>query len=89
MIYKMNIKEIRNLLLDFSSTTYGRTMFLLCYSVFFIVSASLVSAFALHILKNSVFTGLFVIIGAFISVLSFVIGSIIYYKELRIYAENR
>lgn len=89
MIYKMNSKKIRQLLLDFSSTYYGRTMFLLCYGLFFVVFGSTITAFIVHIFHKNIFTGLFVIIGTLISVITFITGSIIYYKELRIYADNR
>ena len=89
MIYKMDSKKLRKLLVDFGSTYYGKTMFLLCYSLFFITFASLITVFIVYIVHKNIFTCLFVIIGVLISLVSFVIGSIIYYKELRIYADNR
>ena len=89
MIYKMNNKEIRKLLIDFSSTSYGRTIFLLSYSMLFILFISLIITICTNIIYKSFLSSFFIIVIAFITLLSFIIGSLVYYKELRIYASNR
>ena len=88
MIYKMNNKEIRKLLIEFGSTTYGKTMFLMCYACFFIIFANMIISLFVYFNSKSFFTGSYVIVSAFISVISFTIGSYAYYKELRIYANK-
>ena len=57
MIYKMDSKKLRKLLVDFGSTYYGKTMFLLCYSLFFITFASLITVFIVYIVHKNIKIG--------------------------------
>ena len=89
MIYKMNNKEVRKLLLEFGMTTYGKTMFVICYACFFIMFATVLSALIVFLNNKNPFIGFFLILSANIAVVSFVIGSYAYYKELRIFASKK
>ena len=89
MIYKLNSKDMKKLLLEFSSTVYGKTMFLMCFASFFITFASTILATIFFLKVKNFFSASFVIISAFISVISFTMGSYGYYKELRIYASKK
>ena len=87
MIYKMNGKEIRELLFDFFDTRYGKSMFLICYAVpfiSFVVTMGWFFALLLNGVANYYLVGV-----AFLSMNVFCLGSYFYYKELREYAEHR
>ena len=89
MIYKMDSKEIKKLLIEFNETVYGKTMFLMCYATFFIIFAGLLFSFIIYLRTKSFIISSFIIGSAFLSIISFTIGSYAYYKELRIYARSK
>ncbi len=87
MIYKMNSKEIRKLLHDFYSTRYGKSIFVICYAVPFITFMITIGMFIGAIIKDNCNYVLVAI--AFMCMNIFCIGSYFYYKELRVFADNR
>lgn len=88
-IYKLTIKEMRKLLLDFSHTLYGRTIFFLAYIVpmmSFLAMIGLIVAGLIAPWDNMfccILCAFFVFVG------SFVLGNIYYYHELRVFSEKR
>lgn len=91
-IYKLNNKQIGKEIRNFNKTTYGQIMMLLSYSVFLVSLILLIMS--LYIIKCTCGTmvgfpvTMFVAI-LLITVISFVVGSINYYKELRMFVENK
>jgi len=84
MIYNLTHKDLLKVLRDFNSTLYGKTMFLLCYIIPFL---TLIFTIIL-ILKYFLFYSILILLCSFFTLLSFVIGSIIFYIELRIYVNK-
>jgi len=84
MIYNLTHKDLLKVLRDFNSTLYGKTMFLLCYIIPFL---TLIFTIIL-ILKDFLFYSILILLCSFFTLLSFVIGSIIFYIELRIYVNK-
>lgn len=82
-IYAKEQKEMKKIMRSFLKTGYGKNMFILSYSMFFIFLCQGLIFLFLHEEK------LLFYIPAFLSLISFVAGSINYYKELRIYAKDR
>lgn len=80
-LYKLTNKELSKELFEFGKTTYGKVTFLLSYSVFFFVTLYLfgilfgIMAIFEHTLRE-------IEIMLFIDLISFVLGSIHFYKEL-------
>ena len=90
MIYKLNKKSLGKEILKFGKTEYGKIQFLLPYILFFIqfigVIVLLVEAYRHPSMK--VFFLLYPLIVC--TLITFVLGSIHYYKELRIFVnENK
>ena len=86
-IYSFSMKEMRKLLLDFSGTLYGRTVFFLAYflpAMAFLAFCGLVVAafFATEDLFYPIMGTFFLFLGLFI------LGNIYYYHELRIFCEK-
>ncbi|MBR1413601.1 MAG: hypothetical protein IJ574_02915 [Bacilli bacterium] len=86
MIYKLNSKKLGKKIREFSSTTYGKIMFVLCYIVFFCFFLIDVSVLTLAFLDWHFKIVLFYFNMA--TLISFVIGSYIYYRELKEYIEK-
>jgi len=84
MIYNLTHKDLLKVLRDFNSTLYGKTMFLLCYIIPFL---TLIFTIIL-ILKDFLFYSILILLCSFFTLLSFVIGSLIFYIELRIYVNK-
>jgi hypothetical protein len=82
-IYTKNQQEIRKIILSFIKTIYGKTMFLLSYSMFFVFLVQAIIVLVLH--ENRI---IFFML-SFLSLLSIIFGSINYYKELRTYVKER
>ena len=88
-IYNLNLKEFRKLLKDFGHTLYGRTIFFVAYfipSILFLASiALLICGFIID--SDIITNALLVSLTAF--VITFIIGNMYYYKELRIFSEKK
>lgn len=88
-IYSLSIKEMRELLRDFSHTLYGRTVFFLAYFVpmmAFLVMAGLVVA---EMIRPE-YELFYPIVGTFFLFIGlFILGNIYYYHELRMFAEKK
>ena len=88
-IYSLNLKEFRKLLKDFGSTLYGRTIFFVAYfipSILFLASiALLVCSFIID--SELIINALLISLTSF--VITFIIGNMYYYKELRIFSEKK
>ena len=82
-IYTTNQQEIKKIMFSFIKTIYGKIMFLLSYSMFFIFLFQALIVLFLHEDKMIFF------VLSFLSLLSFILGSVNYYKELRAYAKEK
>lgn len=83
MIYKLNMTEMRNMLKEFGKTLYGKTIFVICYSTFIILLVFLFISIIFNLLSFENY-----LIVSFICLISFLIGSYGYYKELRIFVNK-
>lgn len=83
MIYKLNMTEMRNMLKEFGKTLYGKTIFVICYSTFIILLIFLLISIIFNLLCFENY-----LIVSFICLISFLIGSYGYYKELRIFVNK-
>lgn len=86
-IYSLNIKEMRDLLLRFGGTLYGRTVFFFAYFLplmaFLFMLGLVIAAF---IVPEPLF---YPIMGTFLIFITlFILGNIYYYHEIRIFAEK-
>lgn len=83
-IYKLDYKKIRVLMTKFMKTIYGKITFILAYSIPIILSSILlVVVLSLHQFYNIVFITLLIYILLFLILVSFVLGTIYYYHELK------
>jgi hypothetical protein len=82
-MYTKNQQEIRKIILSFIKTIYGKTMFLLSYSMFFVFLVQAIIVLVIN--ENKI---IFFVL-SFLSLLAFIFGSVNYYKELRIYVKER
>lgn len=87
MIYKLNNQELKKEMIEFNKTTYGKCMFLICYSVFFIFFIELIFSLIMVFFTPKIFILLFVL--PLLCLISFVIGSYVFYKELRLFCEYK
>ena len=89
MIYDKSNKEIKKELINFGKTTYGKIMFLICYTPFFI--SILLMILSLILYMNNEFLGMLVlfILLIVLSIFVFCIGSYNFYKELRVYINSK
>ncbi len=84
MIYKMNYKDIKRQMYEFHKTIYGKTMFVICYSLFFWLFVFCIFSLIFDLLSFEYF-----IVLIMICLISFLIGSYCFYKELRIFVNNK
>lgn len=88
-IYNLNLKEFRKLLKDFAHTLYGRTIFFIAYFIpgllFLAVIGLVVCGF---IFTSDIITNAILILLACF-VVTFLVGNMYYYRELRIFADKR
>lgn len=88
MIYQLTEKEMKKELRYFFHTCYGKTVFLLAYSIpFFFFLLAFVFLFFLELSSTEVL--IFILSFLFLCFLSFILGSIYFYKEFRIYLKNK
>ena len=83
MIYKLDRKQMRDYMKKFHDTEYGKIMFIICYSSFFVLFLLLILNFIFKIfsIENHI---LLIILCLF----SFLIGSYFFYRELRLFINN-
>ena len=86
MIYKMNAGEIKQLLHDFYATRYGKSIYVICYVVPFILFVVTMGMFFGFLVKHGEANYVLVVL-PFLCMNTFCIGSYFYYKELKEYAE--
>ena len=87
-IYEVDKKGLFKLLVNFQKCEYGKIQFILSYSVFLIIFVLLVSSFVFYI-QYKLFTLLILtFVMAFATLVSFVLGSIHFYQELRYFSYN-
>ena len=89
MIYKINNKKIKKALLDFNKTLYGKTMLLICYAPFlfgFVLTFVGLILFYKYTYSTSV---TFLVVCVLFSLISFCVGSYNFYRELRVYVNNK
>ena len=86
-IYKLNLSEMRGLILEFGGTLYGRTIFFLAYFLPFLAFLFMLGLIAASfILIESLFCPIVWTFVAF--VVLFILGNIYYYREIRIFSEK-
>lgn len=88
-IYKLNVREMKNLIRDFSCTLYGRTVFFLAYFVPLMALLVMLGLILSSVIMQSAelfypITGTF-----FIFIGLFILGNIYYYHEIRVYSEKK
>ena len=84
MIYSLNQKEMKNKMIEFNKTIYGKSIFIICYSLFFILFLSVIISFIFNLLCYEYF-----IILLILCLISFLIGSYTFYKEFRIFVNSK
>lgn len=84
MIYNLDSKGIKKELYEFHKSEYGKTIFVICYSLFFLLfSATIVCLIGKFLcFEYFIFLSLSCLI-------SFLIGSYNFYKELRIFVNRK
>lgn len=89
MIYKMNPSEIKKLLREFYTTRYGKSIFVICYVVPFLLFMATIGMFLVSFGDVGTIEKYMVILTAFLCMNIFCIGSYFYYRELRKFAEYK
>ncbi len=89
MIYKLDKDEIWEYLIKFNKTQYGKTMFAVCYSLPMLLCLNIIVSIILDFVypdNGFVFASSLL---AFVTLVSFLVGSYAYYKEFRIYVNKK
>lgn len=89
MIYNLEYKEFSKLLFEFSKTVYGKCMFIINYSVFIFMFLFSIIMFVMNFIYDYFIINLVLIFLIMLTLISFLVGSYGFYKELRVYAENK
>lgn len=88
-IYKMKAKDVRKELLKFSKTYYGKIVFLLSYVVFFYSFIFTLGVFLVYYFGSLLEFPYLLFFGSLVfTFLSFVIGSMNFYKEVRLFVNR-
>ena len=87
MIYEMSAKEIKKLLHEFYSTRYGKSIFVVCYAVPFLLFIVTIGMFISSLVNGG--SNYVLVALPFLCMNIFCIGSYFYYKELRVYADKK
>lgn len=87
-IYKLDVKEMRELIHDFSNTLYGRTIFFFAYFAPFMALLVMLGLIVSAIIMQSAelfypITGTF-----FLFIGLFILGNVYYYGEIRKFSEK-
>lgn len=86
MIYSLKYKEFSNMLREFGKTIYGKAMFLICYTPFFL---GLILCIKLALTETIDFLSEYdIIVITFFTIVMLCIGSYGYYNQLRIFVEK-
>jgi isoprenylcysteine carboxyl methyltransferase (ICMT) family protein YpbQ len=86
MIYSLKYKEFSNMLKEFGKTVYGKAMFLICYTPFFL---GLILCIKLALTETIDFLSEYdIIVITFFTIVMLCIGSYGYYNQLRIFVEK-
>ena len=86
MIYSLKYKEFSNMLRKFGKTVYGKAMFLICYTPFFL---GLILCIKLALTETIDFLSEYdIIVITFFTIVMLCIGSYGYYNQLRIFVEK-
>jgi isoprenylcysteine carboxyl methyltransferase (ICMT) family protein YpbQ len=86
MIYSLKYKEFSNMLREFGKTVYGKAMFLICYTPFFL---GLILCIKLALTETIDFLSEYdIIVITFFTIVMLCIGSYGYYNQLRIFVEK-
>ena len=88
MIYKLNYKEIKKKLSDFGKTTYGKTIFVACYSPFFLTFICVIFGCINFYKEVNIENGYTLLAFIFLSSFSICLGTYGFYKELKKFIEN-
>ena len=87
MIYDLDSKEFKNLMKDFIKTVYGKSMFVACFTPFFL--GLIICCVLACIPVIDFLTKIEVIIIYFVTISLLCFGCFNYYNQLRIYFEKR
>lgn len=87
MIYKLNNKKLRKKMKEFGKTTYGKSIFIICFTPFIISFLITITLSIFYLSNNYLFNQDFVILVLF-TIISFSLGNYGYYKELRIFTNK-
>lgn len=93
-IYKLNNKELKKEMKKFSRTTFGKIIFCLSYAVPLLLLILTIVLYIVILTTIRCYYHTFVLVPLFatfaiLTLISFILGSIYYYKELRIYIETK
>lgn len=88
MIYKLDKDDVWKYLLKFNKTEYGKTMFIICYSLSFILFIFMIATLILDFKYPGEGLILWSSLLALLDLISFVIGSYGFYKEFRIFVNK-
>ena len=89
MIYNKNNKQMKEQLIDFNKTNYGKCIFIICYTPFFMFIFITLFSFFFFLKCRCFASTVTLTIMVMISTISFCIGSYGYYKELREFVNTR
>lgn len=88
MIYKIDKDEMWKYLLKFNKTEYGKTIFIICYSLPTILFAFMVASLILDFKYPGSGFIFWASLIALLDLISFLIGSYAFYKEFRIFVNK-
>ncbi len=88
MIYKLDKDDVWKYLLKFNKTEYGKTMFIICYSLSFILFIFMIATLILDFKYPGEGFILWSSLLALLDLISFVVGSYGFYKEFRIFVNK-
>ena len=85
-IYKLNKKELGELLIRFSKTHYGKIQFVLSYSLFCILFIVLLITLFIYFKTKSYYLIIFLFVHSLITFITFIQGSRHFYNEIRYFS---
>lgn len=88
-IYKMKANDVRKELIKFGNTYYGKIIFLLSYITFFYSFIFLLGIIVVYYYNSLIEFPYLLFFGTLVfTLLSFVIGSVCFYKEVRLFVNS-
>ena len=88
-IYNLDIKNLRKVLTEFHKTLYGRTVFFLAYFIPILSFLALVGFMIVLFIKPTTTTTFAFYAACGVFVVSFIIGTAYYYRELRDFLKTK